>query len=479
MDFRTMNSFLMRFSRDENATIATIIALMLFAILGFAAAAIDMSYANSTRTELQVTASAAALAGVQQIVDDNEDGIDDTHQYRRGAVEYVYRNMAASKHGNVVQAACGTYDPASKTVSGDSECSDVKVGYWAPATRTFTPWDDPAWDPVTMALDAVRVRAHRSRDNANPLGLFLAPAVGLAEQDINVSAIAWAQGLSHEYCMIALDPSAPQSVHVEGEANITSDGCGICVNSNDPGGLWLNGQPIINVDTGEVTVNASDYHTEGAADIFPTPTLNGGACSDPYAGTNPFDTYFDDTTCAEGTSPTLYDGGAFSLGDVHVSPGLHCGGLTFKSEGHVVFEPGIHHIKNGTLLEEGNHTYFAGGVTFLIDNATVNFGGSQSNDLSAGADGSPFLFYENPDGPHPTEDHIFRGDADADYEGIIYTPDRNVEFVGETLGGDTPPDCFAVIANKFHFTGTTDIMLNSDGCGGELEISSVTVRLVD
>ena len=141
--------------------------------------------------------------------------------------------------------------------------------------------------------------------------------------------------------------------------------------------------------------------------------------------------------------------------------------------------PGIHHIKNGTLLEEGNHTYFGAGVTFLIDNATVNFGGSQDVQLAAGADGSPFLFYENPDGPHPTGDHIFRGDADADYEGIIYTPDRNVEFVGETLGGDTPPDCFAVIANKFHFTGTTDIMLNSDGCGGELEISSVTVRLVD
>ena len=27
-------------------------------------------------------------------------------------------------------------------------------------------------------------------------------------------------------------------------------------------------------------------------------------------------------------------------------------------------------------------------------------------------------------GPHPTEAHIFRRDADANYEGIIYTPDR-------------------------------------------------------
>ena len=316
-----------------------------------------------------------------------------------------------------------------------------------------------------------------SDNNGNPLGLFLAPAVGLAEANINVSAIAWSEGRGIESCMIALDPSAPQALHIEGNATITSDGCGICVDSSDPGGLWLNGEPVINVGVEEFTVNAPDYHIEGAANVTPTPTLNGGACTDPFAGTNPFADDFADTTCAEGTSPTIYDGSDFSLGDVHIDPGLHCGGISFFSEGHVVFEPGVHHIKNGTLLEEGNHTYFGDGVTFLIDNATVDFGGSQGVELTAGASG--FLFYENPDGPHPTEVHIFRGDANADYEGIIYTPDRDVEFVGETFAGDVPPDCFAVIANTFHFTGTNDIMLNSAGCGGALETYSLTVRLVD
>ena len=66
-----MISFLQRFSREEDGVVAMIIGLMLFVFLGFAAAAIDMSYGNSTRTKLQVTASAAALAGVQQITDAN------------------------------------------------------------------------------------------------------------------------------------------------------------------------------------------------------------------------------------------------------------------------------------------------------------------------------------------------------------------------------------------------------------------------
>ncbi len=186
-----MNLFLKRFSNEEDGVTATIIALTLPVLLGFAAVAIDMSYANSTRTEVQVTASSAALAGVQQIVDADENGIADNDDYRLGAVEFAYRNMALSKHGNIVESTCGTYDPVGGQVSGSGECSDVKVGNWAPLTRTFTAWDDAGFDPGTMDLDAVRVLAHRSQDNGNPLGLFLAPAVGLAEQEINVSAVAW------------------------------------------------------------------------------------------------------------------------------------------------------------------------------------------------------------------------------------------------------------------------------------------------
>ncbi len=155
-----MYSFLRKFHRDEEGATATIIALTLFVLIGFAAAAIDMSYANSTRTELQVTASAAALAGVAQIVDANGDAVADNDDWREGAIEFAYRNMASSKHGNILEATCGTYDPVGGTVNGSSECEDVKVGDWDPDTRTFTAWNDGATE-----LDAVRVRAHRSQGN--------------------------------------------------------------------------------------------------------------------------------------------------------------------------------------------------------------------------------------------------------------------------------------------------------------------------
>ena len=59
-----MYLLLREFHCDESGAIAAIVALSLFVLLGFAASAIDLSYANSTRTELQITASSAVLAGV-------------------------------------------------------------------------------------------------------------------------------------------------------------------------------------------------------------------------------------------------------------------------------------------------------------------------------------------------------------------------------------------------------------------------------
>ncbi len=166
-----MYLFLKRFHRAEEGAVAIMVGMLLVVLLGFGALAVDMSHGYYTHTNLQVTASAAALAGAGQITDADKNGVDDTNQYRRGAVEFVYRNMAPSKHGSIVQAVCGAYDPVSGTGTGGTECTDVKVGNWNPGTRIFTAWDAAGFDPDTMDLDAVRVLAHRSQANGNPLGL--------------------------------------------------------------------------------------------------------------------------------------------------------------------------------------------------------------------------------------------------------------------------------------------------------------------
>ncbi len=60
-------------------------------------------------------------------------------------------------------------------------------------------------------------------------------------------------------------------------------------------------------------------------------------------------------------------------------------------------------------------------------------------------------------------------------------PDRDTKWVGTSSAvTGVPPDCFAVIANQFYFTGTSYIGLTAEGCGGVLEtVSNMTLRLVD
>ncbi len=186
--------------RDERGVVAVIVVIMLPVFVGFAALAIDISYALWTRTELQHTASAAALAGVLDLIDEPADGVPDTDDYRKKGVEYAYKNMPLQSHGRILHTSCGTYDTATGAINGSNECADVKAGNWNPATRVFTDWDDNdctdgiCFNAATMELDAVKVYTHRSQANSNPLNLFLAPAVGLAQTDVNTYAVAWSQG---------------------------------------------------------------------------------------------------------------------------------------------------------------------------------------------------------------------------------------------------------------------------------------------
>ncbi len=242
---RDLRRTTLRFVADRHGVVAPMFAILLPVFIGFAILAIDMSYGFVSLNELQVTASAAGLAGASQLIDETAPaGTPDNRDYRTIAVEFAYKNMPEARHGRVVEPICGTFDPISGTVSSSIECTDVKAGYWNTATRSFTPWTEASFDPPTMDLNAVRVMTRRSTLNGNELNLFLASFVGMGSLNVNTPAIAvLGAGSISEACMIALDPSAPQSFHVRGDATVTSDGCGICVNSTDPEGLWLNCEP--------------------------------------------------------------------------------------------------------------------------------------------------------------------------------------------------------------------------------------------
>ncbi|MFQ5973898.1 MAG: pilus assembly protein TadG-related protein [Alphaproteobacteria bacterium] len=186
---RTLKSLahrLVQLLKDRDGGIVVIVAGCLTLIVAFTALAIDMSYAYYLDNRLQIAADSSALAGVSQLADTNGDGIPDNQAYTEAAIEYAYKNMAEVGHGTIIDPACGTYDPVTNSVSGASDCDDVKAGIWDSATRSFTPWNPPSG----KTLNAVRVRTHRAQATGNPFSTYFAAVLGLQQMDINSYAIA-------------------------------------------------------------------------------------------------------------------------------------------------------------------------------------------------------------------------------------------------------------------------------------------------
>jgi hypothetical protein len=114
--------------------------------------------------------------------------------------------------------------------TNDLECDDIKAGHWDGAT--FHAWNGPTYVPAAMEIDAVQVQTHRAQVNANPLQLFFAAALGLAETDINTTAVATTGGGQiPNGCLIALnnETGVDETFKLNGGATVTTVGCDIRV----------------------------------------------------------------------------------------------------------------------------------------------------------------------------------------------------------------------------------------------------------
>lgn len=144
------------FLSDRRGATAVAFALAIPVVIGAAAFAVDMSYYNVVRNQLQSAADAAALAGAARVDDPD------------AAVAMALQVAAANTPGNfgdIVEAAdiaVGIFDPASKSFVGTLDSPNaVKVV----ASRNAA-HDNPVprylsaiWGGDTVAIDAMAIAA--------------------------------------------------------------------------------------------------------------------------------------------------------------------------------------------------------------------------------------------------------------------------------------------------------------------------------
>lgn len=165
--------------RCQKGAVAVSVAVLMVAMVGFAAMAIDVGYLMATRNELQNVADAAALAAARQL----------GANYQTMLTADEQQNYNCSTSGTF---PCSQIIQVAKDAGADNRAgqinitigdSDVEIGYWNPS-------GSPQFTTGTSMPTAVRVTARRDGVLNNPITTFLAGVVGVDELAVIADATA-------------------------------------------------------------------------------------------------------------------------------------------------------------------------------------------------------------------------------------------------------------------------------------------------
>ncbi len=459
--------WLRRLHDDRRGAVIIYVTLGLTVFMGFSALAIDGSYLYLMSNRAQSAADAAALAAASQMPDEVA--------ATTAANDFAGKNLEAGKWGDVLTD------------------SDIAFGTWDTDARLFTADAEPA--------DAVQVVVRMSDDNANPVQLFFANALGFAEAGVAAAAVATtggAPGGVGEACLQALNPTEAEAFRVVGTAVINGEGCNIQVDScHETSAFRANGSPTIDltvvldggaIGSGDINICGGMDTTPGV-DLPPDDHVNEGtgeSLGDPFDAPP-----FDDLPAADETA-SCGESDFSANDDVTLSPGVYCGGISITGGGTVDLEPGTYYIKDGEFKITGNFEMIGEDVTFVLvgSDSNLDLGGVSSMALSAPTTGdyAGFVFFGDPENP-ASDTHKIHGTPLGAFHGIAYFPNAAVELVGTsaTSGTGAPgeDDCSVLIADTLFFNGTVDLNLASEcsafegtpAFGGG--VGPLSIRLVD
>lgn len=407
------------FFRSERGGVAVLAGMVLICLLGSAAIAVDAAYLFLTRSRLQATADAAALAAVR--------ALPDQAAARAAAMDLARRNMPMSEHGDVV-------------VPGG-----IELGKWTDDTRTFT--------VDSSSPNAVRIFAARDAANGNPVLTFFGKVLRIHDVDVRASAVAAKPNPA--VCLLALHPTAEKSIEISGGGAMVGQNCEIHVHSSASKATNLSGGSTITGSRICIAGSSSGSGYSPAAENGCTPR------PDPLKDLVP-------PTVDACDHYNLKFGGV----TVNLLPGVYCGGLEMSGGGTLDLSPGVYIMKNGPLTTSGGSIIRGAGVGIYLvgTNTYVNTSGGGGVTLSAAGSGpmAGVIFFQDAASNVGAESH-FSGGTNSRYEGAVYFPKQTIRISG---GGTAtvPPPLTIFIASRFIFTGGSRLELQANAAASSVPL---------
>lgn len=160
-------------TKDRRGAILVLTAFVMISVFAIVAFGLDISYLSLTKTQLQETADAAALAGAMELNDS-----DDPALVRASARQAVRDVAAVSKNGDGGKVRIDDADVTFGRMSWNGNSNNYKVD----------------WGDVYVPYNVIKVRTERDAgggaDPDNRIPLFFAPMIGKKNASIGATAIA-------------------------------------------------------------------------------------------------------------------------------------------------------------------------------------------------------------------------------------------------------------------------------------------------
>ena len=390
---------LMALQGDEHGSVAMLFGLTSAILLAGAGIAIDYSRWQLQRTEMQVVADAAALAGAVKL-------------------QSVSKGETSDELASVAESTARLYLTANRNTNADpnvivdTQKGTVTVRFAEPANRTLS------------AL--------------------------LVSEDININVESEAVvGEAFDACVIALDPDTKIGIDLNLSGKLTAHDCAVWSNSKSQASIDANGSGTLKAS---ITCAAGGVRNSNF-DFVPDVRESCEPVIDPLA----------DWVAPDAGACTYDHFGMPNQGKVQLKPGIYCGGLKASGTVSIALEPGLYVMRDGGLTISGGASIKGRGVSFLMtgSNSGIDLRGASAVTLSAPASGAMAGLVFAADREQQRQDSHLRGNSVFSVEGTVYLPSHDLKFAGGPAAS-LPENFTVLIARTITFNGASTVTIRSD-----------------